>query len=418
MTETTTATTDVQADEHAQALAQQQAEAQQLADEQAEEMLAEAKKELALVGKALKSGNRENAVSQYLAGLHGLRFLNLCRKAGKARSFATDELERSLSWWLGKSVDANLIIRTYAAIECLHGDLQAPASKAPAAEKKAWSDLVDSLPPVGHFHKAWSQLVDRHEQGGAESWVLLPGYEDKCKERYQSAMAKGLKLEDQNESGRVIEKGILTLTREHMVDYMRFKADCKAAEAAAKAKERAGVEEQAKELEGEADKQQQVVKSLLAQQAAAQTPEEKGKLEAAAKEAARLLEEHRKGMRTMIDRAAEIARAEKAASQEAADSEKRAEKGERKLDKRRAENTDAGRELPWQALGENAAQQASVKDLAEALYGIVAQHSEPEDVLYAMLLHHRKDASNAYKLALSQFGLAWERATSKGREVA
>jgi hypothetical protein len=51
-------------------------------------------------GKALRNGNRENAVSQYLAGLHGLRFLNLCRRAGKGRSFATSELERDLSWWM------------------------------------------------------------------------------------------------------------------------------------------------------------------------------------------------------------------------------------------------------------------------------------------------------------------------------
>ena len=79
------------------------------------------------MGKALRSGNRESAVSQYLAGFHGLRFTNLCRKAGKSRAFATGELERDLSWWLGKNVDANLILRTYAAINLLHGDIMPPA---------------------------------------------------------------------------------------------------------------------------------------------------------------------------------------------------------------------------------------------------------------------------------------------------
>src|SRR5262245_62955851 len=95
--------------------AEQAEQAAQLSAEQQAEILLEAKKELGLVVKALRSGNRENAVSQYLAGMHGLRFINLCRRGGKARSFATGELERDLSWWLGRNVDANLIMRTYAA---------------------------------------------------------------------------------------------------------------------------------------------------------------------------------------------------------------------------------------------------------------------------------------------------------------
>jgi hypothetical protein len=44
--------------------------------------------------------------------------------------------------------------------------------------------------------------------------------------------------------------------------------------------------------------------------------------------------------------------------------------------------------LPWQAQVENAAASATAKDLAEALYGIVAKHPEPEDVLYAMMTMH------------------------------
>ena len=83
-------------------------EAVKLTEEQQAEATAEAKKELGLVVKALKAGNRETVVSQCLAGMHGLKFINLCRKAGRARSFATGELERELSWWLGKSADANL----------------------------------------------------------------------------------------------------------------------------------------------------------------------------------------------------------------------------------------------------------------------------------------------------------------------
>jgi hypothetical protein len=42
---------------------------------------------------------------------------------------------------------------------------------------------------------------------------------------------------------------------------------------------------------------------------------------------------------------------------------------------------------------------------------IEQQAAEPEDVLYAMLSPHRKDASNAFRQALQAFGVTWERNT-------
>jgi DNA repair exonuclease SbcCD nuclease subunit len=389
------------------------AQAAQLSAEQQADILAEAKKELGLVVKALRSGNRENAVGQYLAGLHGLRFINLCRRGGKARAFATGELERDLSWWLGKNVDANLILRTYAAINLLHGDIMPPPSGAKAAERNAWVELVDRLPPVGHFHKAWSQLVERVDDGTEERWVLLPGFEERCTTLFQQVQSKGIKLEDDTDAGKVLEKGILTLTREHMVEYMRFKADKKAAEAAAMSDTKDKLEEQAKQFEDKAQEQQKVVKSLLEQTQQAR-PEDKAKLEQEAREAVKVLEDYRKSMRQMVDKAAAAAKEAKAAEQEALESEKKAEKGTAKLEKRRSE-ADNGRELPWQAQGENAAEQSTTKDLAEALYGIVSKSSQPEDVLYTMLTLHRKDASNSFKAALQAFGVTWER-KSKGVE--
>ena len=122
-----------------------------------------------------------------------------------------------------------------------------------------------------------------------------------------------------------------------------------------------------------------------------------------------MLEDYRKSMRQLVDQAATVAKEAKAAEQEALESEKKAEKGTAKLEKRKNGDTDNGRNLPWQAQGENAAEQSTAKDLAEALYGIVAKHAEPEDVLYAMLKQHRNDASNAFKAALQAFGVTWER---------
>jgi hypothetical protein len=266
---------------------------------------------------------------------------------------------------------------------------------------------VDGLAPVSHYGRAWSQLVERVEDGVEERWVLLPGFEEKCKTLYEEAQAKGLKLEDDTDAGRVIEPGILTRTRQMCIDFMRWKADRKAAEAAAKSETKEALEEPAKEFEDKAQEQQNVVKSLLEQSQQAK-PETKAKLEQEAKEAAKVLEDYRKNMRQRVDQAAQVAREAKAAEQEALDSEKKAEKGTAKLERKRGEQ-DNGRDLPWQAMGENAAAQATVKDLAGALYGIVSKHSEPEDVLYAMLQLHRKDASNTFKAALAAFGVTWER---------
>jgi hypothetical protein len=414
MSEVTTNATTVKPGEQA---AEQLAQAAQLSEEQMAAVLAEAKKELGLVVKALRSGNRENAVSQYLAGLHGLRFINLCRKAGKARAFATGELERDLSWWLGKNVDASVILRSYASIKLLHGDIMPPPSGAKAKERNEWAELVDRLPPIGHFHKAWAQLVERVDDGTEERWVLLPGFEEKCTALYQEVQNKGVKLEDQTDAGSIVEKGILTRTREFMVEFMRFKADKKAAEAAAKSDAKEELEEQAKEMEDKAAKQQSVVKSLLEQSAQAK-PESKAKLEQEAKEAAKVLEEYRKSMRQLVDQAAAVAKEAKAAEQEALESEKKAEKNNAKLEKKRGEQ-DNGRDLPWQAQGENAAQKSTAKDLAEALYGIVVKHAEPEDVLVAMMQLHRKgeDSSNAFKAAFQAFGVTWDRKTKAPEKV-
>ena len=211
---------------------------------------------------------------------------------------------------------------------------------------------------------------------------------------------------------------LLTRTREHMVEFMRYKADKKAAEAAAKSDVKEELEEQAKEFEDKAQKQQSVVKSLLEQSQQAAKPEAKAKLEQEAKEAAKVLEEYRRNMRQLVDQAAAIAKEAQQAQQEALESEKKADKGTAKLEKRRSES-DNGRDLPWQALGENAAEKSTAKDLAEALYGIVLKHAEPEDVLYAMMQLHRKgeDSSNAFKAAFQAFGVTWDRKTKGAEKV-
>ena len=40
--------------------------------------------------------------------------------------------------------------------------------------------------------------------------MLLPGFEEECKTLYQGALSKGLKLDDETDGGKILEKGILT----------------------------------------------------------------------------------------------------------------------------------------------------------------------------------------------------------------
>lgn len=48
----------------------------------------------------------------------------------------------------------------------------------------------------------------------------------------------------------------------------------------------------------------------------------------------------------------------------------------------------------------------------------MAKHAEHEDVLYAMMTMHRKDASNAFKAALQAFGVTWERKSKQPEKAA
>jgi hypothetical protein len=64
------------------------------------------------------------------------------------------------------------------------------------------------------------------------------------------------------------------------------------------------------------------VKSLLEQTQQAR-PEDKAKLEQEAKEAVKVLEDYRKSMRQMVDKAATAAKEAKAAEQEALESERK-----------------------------------------------------------------------------------------------
>jgi hypothetical protein len=66
---------------------------------------------------------------------------------------------------------------------------------------------------------------------------------------------------------------------------------------------------------------------------------------------------------------------------------------------------------------EDEAESEASPDSGLKLHGIVAKHAEPEDVLYAMMQLHRKDASNAFKQALQAFGVTWERKTRPAEKV-
>ena len=394
-------------------VAGQMAQAQELTEAAKAELMEEAAKERREMVKALQTSNRDAAVGQFLAGMHGLRFVNLTRRAGKGRVFAVNELERDLSWWLGKSVDANLLLRTHAAILELHGDMTPPASKADKAIKQAWNALVDTLPPVGHFHKEWAKLVDRSAESewADERWTLLPGFEDRCKALYADAQAKGLKLDDDTDGAVVMEKGIRSLVRELLRDYAEYKRDLNLAKAAALEEKREVTQEEAQALAVKAEAQQTALKGILEDVKTAETPEQKAAKEQEALAAKKLLEDYRAQQKERLGAAEKLAKERKAAELAAEEAAKKAAKAEKKLTPK-PETVDEGRNLPWQAMGENAAQEAAAKDLAEALYGIVAKSTEPEDVLLAMMAMAKSDCSNAFKDAWAAFMIVYQRKTA------
>lgn len=395
------------------ALAGQMAQAAELTEEARAAIWAEAEVERKAVVKALQTSNRDAAVGQFLAGMHGLRFVNLTRRAGKGRVFAVNELERDLSWWLGKSVDANLLLRTHAAILELHGDMEPPAKNADKAIKSAWTALVDTLPPVGHFHKEWAKLVERtaDSEWADERWALLPGFEDRCKALYQDAQAKGLKLDDDTDGKVVLEKGIRSLVRELMRDYAEYKRDLNLAKAAAIEDKRELTQEEAAALAVKADAQQTALKGILEDVKTAETPEQKAQKEQEALAAKKLLEEYRTKQKALVNDGERLAKERRAAEVAAEEAAKKAAKAEKKLTPK-PDTVDEGRNLPWQSLGENAAQEASAKDLAEALYGIVAKSTEPEDVMVAMMTMAKSDCSNAFKDAWAAFMITYQRKTA------
>src|SRR5262249_43771347 len=59
---------------------------------------------------------------------------------------------------------------------------------------------------------------------------------------------QGSSGEGATEGGKVTEKGIMTLSREFMVEFLRYRADQMAAKASAKSKAKEGLEEEAKQL--------------------------------------------------------------------------------------------------------------------------------------------------------------------------
>ena len=93
-------------------------------------------------------------------------------------------------------------------------------------------------------------------------------------------------------------------------------------------------------------------------------PEDKAKLEQEAKEAAKVLEDYRKNMRQLVDQAAAAAKEAKAGRAGGAGLGEEGREGHGQAGEA-PQRTDNGRELPWQAQGENAAAQSTAKDLAE-----------------------------------------------------
>jgi hypothetical protein len=147
-----------------------------------------------------------------LAGLYVQQRLAL----GDKRAAAVQTLEGALAAYSSSAVDVNRLVACWQASHLLADALLdtlaaaeksaegTPEAKAAAKAYKATASALESV-PYGHYRDAWSRLVTRTAKDTLhESWVLLPGLEQQCREAFAKAVADGLSKAAVEEMARTL----------------------------------------------------------------------------------------------------------------------------------------------------------------------------------------------------------------------
>jgi hypothetical protein len=342
--------------------------AQEVADRKdADSVLKAASRAFAKGEKALRAGMLESGL---LAHDYVVRRMRLT----DARSAAVDVLRLELQRHASGKVNVNTLIQAGWAHKLLAG-------------------TSDAILPWGHYRDALSQLVDRVNPGtGDESWVLLPGFEDTCRELFTRAQDNTLSRDATTEQC----KGILSR-------YHTAQATAKAAQAA-QAKQAADVARQAAEQERAKMSALAAEQAALAESVASADDTTKPVVQAQLDAVSVALKEQQAASLSATNvEALAVKDASKAvrAADKAADSQTRAvarEVAAIEKSARKANPTPPEGRLPNLL---ESAKRGTVKDTAEMIASIIAEHSQPDDVLCEVfrMLKSRADISRVGKRA-------------------
>jgi len=145
------------------------------AEQETARLEAEAKEQLGQTTKAYTRGLKEYRKWLFKAGEHAHAYVILRLKLRGTRKQAVRSLDGRLSEVAATDVDVNELIRTYQAHSLLHAEI---------------GDKVEVA--YGTVRDVWSLLVERSNKDTVEeSWVLLPGFEERCVALYREGAEAG-----------------------------------------------------------------------------------------------------------------------------------------------------------------------------------------------------------------------------------
>lgn len=174
--------------------------------------------------KSLRHGERALCRGYIDAGMYAHQVVQGKLKLGDKRAVAVQLVEGQLALYASDTVDANRLIRCWAAYDLL-------VAKQ-GLEKEA------ANVPYGVYRDAWGLLVERTNKDTAEeSYVLLPGVEQMCLDHFKRSTLDGLSKQACIDWAKVCQREALVVIAkakalaEEQTKAARIKADQEAAEA-------------------------------------------------------------------------------------------------------------------------------------------------------------------------------------------
>jgi hypothetical protein len=202
-------------------------------EEQIERAREQAEGEVKHSVRCVKTAESGYADGYLRSGYHASEAVRIRVAVGEKRSVIIQAVEGQLALWSSTKLDANTLIACYHAHRLLENGGVEPL-------KSGVKLTVDPAFAYGHYREAWSKLVKRVEKDTtAETWVLLPGLEEKCKAVFAECAASKLSRD-----------ACLDKVRELLGEFAKLEADRAANAQHAALSAQANADQLAAKLEG------------------------------------------------------------------------------------------------------------------------------------------------------------------------